>query len=481
MRPPGLILCVFSLSLITAPACGWDAPVNDSAITMTGVIDFSMGEVVRGMYRAIRSNGDDVVRYPSTVSHLWFGQPLARLTVEGRVSEKIRALFGFEVNVFLNTYPPYLKTSLSSNGWPPVLPQYMSGRLHQAQGIFSLVDKDQTSLNFMVGLMPYKYNPEVRNLGEFLFRSGTYPFFLINDFNFPLARLSGLRLNFVHNGERFGVRFDQFILTEREMPPMNDISLATVVNVTLYNIIDIGFGVDFARVITLNDNLTTPASAVFEQSPGDTGRYTFRGTKLMARGTVDPFGRVRGTGSFLGDLAGEHGGKLYGEVAVVGLKNYPESTILFEQDRLNPWGYKKISERMPWMVGVNIPLWKILDVCAFELEKYPAPYPNDYYQVFMNWGLPIPTWIERYRSDTTMSDGSTWENPYDSTSYTGDRWYWSLYMKKRIARHISIIGQISRDHMRWEVNVGNKNNYATEEIMALPDQWSWRLATLFEF
>ena len=100
----------------------------------------------------------------------------------------------------------------------------------------------------------------------------------------------------------------------------------------------------------------------------------------------------------------------------------------------------------------------------------------------MNWGLPVPTWIQKYRGDTIyFDDGSAWKNLYDSASYSGNRWYWSLYMEKRIARHFSFIGQISRDHMRWDVNLGNKTNYATEEIMARPGQWAWQIATSFEF
>jgi hypothetical protein len=79
-------------------------------------------------------------------------------------------------------------------------------------------------LDLSIGLMPYKYNPEVRNLGEFLFRSGTYPFVLFNNYNFPLARLSGLRLNFKYGTEKFGLTVDQFVLMERETPPLNDIS-----------------------------------------------------------------------------------------------------------------------------------------------------------------------------------------------------------------------------------------------------------------
>jgi hypothetical protein len=54
-------------------------------------------------------------------------------------------------------------------------------------------------------------------------------------------------------------------------------------------------------------------------------------------------------------------------------------------------------------------------------------------------------------------------------------------MKKQVVRHFSVLAQISRDHMRWDISQGFVNNYDTEEIMALPGQWAWRMGMLFEF
>jgi hypothetical protein len=193
----------------------------------------------------------------------------------------------------------------------------------------------------------------------------------------------------------------------------------------------------------------------------------------MARATIDPFGMLRGKESDLSDILGENGGKLYAELAVIGLANFPASFEMIDgTDPMNPWGYESIAQRMPWMAGINIPVWKILDVCALEIERYPSPYPNDYYQAYMNKGLPIPTWYHAYHGDTTG---------YDSASYGQNHWYWSLYMKKRIIKHFSLISQISRDHMRWDVNLGNECNYDTEEILAKPGQWAWRIGLLLEF
>jgi hypothetical protein len=494
MRSISAVVLTFMVVFATGAAGQSALKAADSSVRFSGVIDFSMGEVMRGLYKVTKNgmSDEEIVQYPNTVGHAWFGQPLAQLNFGFNPGAGIKVVIGIEANIFLNTFPAEMINGLSANGGQDILPSLMDFRIHQAQGVLSIVNNPSVSLALSVGLMPYKYNPEVRNLGEFLFRSGTYPFFLINNFNLPLARLSGLRLNLRYGTENLKLTFDQFVLTERDMPPMNDISFASIAGVSFFNMVDIGCGVDFAHAIPANKRLTTPDSAVFitdsipvTDSFGTIlywdytyGHYTFKGTKLMARITFDPLGTVRGkNGKFLNKLCGENGGKLYGEIAIVGLKNFPASLVSwFDNSPQNPWGYTRVSERMPWMVGINIPLWKLLDVCAFEMEKYPAPYPNDYYQAFFNNGFPIPTWIDFYGLGNHRTG-----TEYDSAAYRIDRWYWSLYMKKKVAGRLSLIGQIARDHMRWEVNSGKVCNYDTEEIMVKPGQWAWRTGMLFEF
>jgi hypothetical protein len=488
----GMVISLLLFGIVRAESAAFN--LHDSTIGVSGSVHMGMGEIMRGMYHAMKSGqGEQPLSWPVTVTHAWFGQPDALINLGFRPHEKVQVRIGFAGNIFLNTFPASFKSGLSSNGGEGVLPQYMSWGIHQAQGSISIIEKESMSLDFSLGVMPYKYNPEVRNLGEFLFRSGTYPFFLINNFDFPLARLSGARLNLKYGNGPLKTGFDLFVLSERTTPPFYDISLALLASASWENIVDGGIGVDFARIVPVNGYLTTPDLAKYEKSPGDTGRYTFKGTKVMARVTVDPFGTFRSNKeSLVSELCGENGGKIYSEIAIIGLKNYPasyaRSTSTDPRDVMNQWGYTKISERMPWMVGFNFPFWKILDVCAIEVERYPAPYPNDYYEVFMGSGLPVPAWVHKHRRDSvevTSLIKYSYDRPYDSVVYKVDKWYgrlyWSVYMKKKVAEHFSLIGQISKDHMRWDVNLGNKLNYDTEEIMAKPGEWSWRLGVLFEF
>lgn len=519
MRLIGTIVSILVLSAVPGALAGEeDATAEPSQLTVSGVVDFNMGQLKEGYYRVIPHGfSDEVIQFPHLTTNQWFGTPLARLNLDFKPAENLQVLVGFEGSIFLNTLPYDRKSELAQNGGSPLLPQFMGFGLHQAQGIFSLYDGGTSSLHLSVGLMPYKYNPEVRNLGEFLFRSGTYPFFLVNEFNFPLQRLSGVLLNYTYDDpEAISVKIDQFLRFERNFAPLNDLSVTTIAGIDWKKIVNVGFGVDFSRLVEMNGTLTTPKGGAYpsavgsrvndisgetEYFPVDTaGYYSFKGTKVMARATIDPLGAMRGNGDdgFLSELLGKNGGKIYGEAAVVGLKNYPANPLYqgasnvtqaeanYVIYQINPWGYTKISERMPYMVGINLPLWKLLDVCAFELEKYPAPYPNDYFQALYNNALPIPTWSPYVRNSRTITDinsGETWEwvNPLDSASYSGPRWYWSLYMKKSFGDNISLYGQVARDHQRWDINLGNTFHYSSEEIMAAKGQWAWRSGLLYEF
>jgi hypothetical protein len=526
MRFIGAIVSIMLLSAISGVFAGETGETTEhSKVTVSGVVDFNMGEIMSGNYRAL--NSKEWIQYPNLTRNQWFGNPLTRLNLTIEPSVRLKVLIGFEGTIFLNTFPPEHKSKLGSNGNSQLMPPFMGMALHQAQGIFSLFDREAMSLDLSIGYLPYKYNPEVRNLGEFLFRSGTYPFFLVNDFNFPLQRLSGLLLNFNY-GRDGGLKIsvDQFLRMERTFAPLNDFSASTIVGFDWKKMVNAGFGVDFSRLIAVNGELTTPKGAFYPSAvdtvrdgngapvldqggyvtlvPRDTaGYYSFKGTKLMARATIDPLASLREESDILSDLLGKNGAKVYGEIAVIGTKNYPANplyngsknryqaeTELDADFQYNPWGYNKIKERMPWMIGVNLPFWKILDLCALEIENYPAPYPNDYFQALYNNAYPVPSWSPFYRKDTmavgidpiTGNDDTTyWKNPLDLDNYSGPRWYWSLYLLKRFGDHVSVYCQIARDHQRWEVNLGNELNYAPEEIMARSKDWAWRLGMLYEF
>jgi hypothetical protein len=118
------------------------------------------------------------------------------------------------------------------------------------------------------------------------------------------------------------------------------------------------------------------------------------------------------------------------------------------------------------VVGVTVPAWKLLDACAFELERFPAYTPDSYWNPVIR-GLPLPT-------------SRTKSTAYDSTVYV-PRWNWSLYVKKQIVEHFSLVGQAGRDHQRWEIHSAQLVSYDFETALVRPDEWAWRLFGVFTF
>jgi hypothetical protein len=162
--------------------------------------------------------------------------------------------------------------------------------------------------------------------------------------------------------------------------------------------------------------------AVVFENPGidtllgarDTVEYQTNGTKLMARGSFSIQKLVPM------DFLNPQDLKIYAEVALLGVKNQP---VYFE----------KRSERIPVMVGINLPTFKLLDYLSLEVEYFGSPLPDDYEQVLIN-NYPI------YEGYGTMLHSS--DNNRD------DDVKWSLYASKTLATGLSIRAQVANDHLR---------------------------------
>jgi hypothetical protein len=452
-----------------------DYSLAKGTIAINGTMELLTGEMLRARMAKTVTSGSSVVM------HAWYNDLIGTLNFDAKLSEKLRLRGGYEFRQYIKVSPPgFMGTSYNLGDF-----LYQEFYLREGQGIFSLMKSDPLSVELALGYMPYKYNPQSRDLGEFLFRSGTYPFFLLGEFDRPFARLTGVRATCSHKSDIIAAHADVLALTEREIRPYWDISLAAVADITLLTFFTLGGGMDLAHVIPVDSRLTTPKTNALNEpitdtryitynsdsTSADTGYYTFKGTKLMARATIDPVGPFRGRkGSIISELFGGEGGKIYFEGAIIGLENYPANTELSTTPMGNPYGYDKLKEKMPWMAGVTIPCWKVLDICAFEIERYPNPYPNTAALVFKS-GLPLP-----YFGNLSETNGFALGSAYVP------RWYWSLYIKKKITRSVEMALQFGRDHQRWEMPLNFLNStYDVEDATVKPNHWGWRLKTSFKF
>ena len=172
----------------------------------------------------------------------------------------------------------------------------------------------------------------------------------------------------------------------------------------------------------------------------DTGYYTFQGVSLMGRFSIDPkplFGSPKWMGNQ--DL------KLYGEAAVLGLKDYP-------------FYYANIRQRIPWMLGFNLPGFHILDVISLEVEYCSNPFPNDW-QTSLREGFPIP-------GGQGFNPGS-YADPGTHGDYVYSPWKWSVYLRKEVSRGLFVSAQVAHDHLR----LADVNGYAYEELLKDRSQW----------
>jgi hypothetical protein len=307
--------------------------------------------------------------------------------------------------------------------------------ISQAQGVYTFGDLENPAARLQMGFFPYKYNPDAKNLGEYLMRSGAYPGYLTTGgwsmLNSAAYMTQGLRVNSQFWEKRVDV--DLLMAMERDLPPLFSITPALVASVTPVEGIRVGAGAAWNHGIPVRPSRETPkdpsgnnyiikgidsTGALIRDS---SSRYTFQGVKLTANASFDPKAFIPLPEAYFGaeDL------KLYGEVAVLGWKNY---------DFL----YEKRTERMPMMAGINIPTLKLLDVLSFELEYYNSRFFNSFKEPLYS---ALPIWqLPDYSDSASVAR-------YESAAKR-DNWKWTVYGKKRITKGIDIYAQAASDHIR---------------------------------
>ena len=138
---------------------------------------------------------------------------------------------------------------------------------------------------------------------------------------------------------------------------------------------------------------------------------------------------------------GTEDGKLYTEIAILGVKNYGVE-------------YKDISTRMPVMLGFNIPAFKQLDVLSLELEYFG------------------------YLGNTTIPQASPLPNQGQDEFSTQQMFRWSLYTQKTLVKGLSIRGVVGKDHFRTVDAGGSPTN---EELLRGTGDWHYNLRFMYQF
>lgn len=385
-----------------------------------------------------------------------------------QVTNRLQIQAGVEGKMYYNTFSQLQSSTIPEGFFLPTM--YYSFYFDRLYGSYSFGDVKSPFLQFTLGYFPFKYNPQARDLGEYLYRSGTYPAYILNSFDYPQARLAGLKVS----SDLFGMLHqDLLVTTTTDLPPYFDLNLGYLVSFTdPWKVIDFGVGGMYQSLVPFEKDLTQPKrtdnsymkNATMDSLGnfiGDTTTeyYTSAGAKLMGRFSFDFKGFFGPTSRFV-EITAKEDFKLYGEIAVLGVQNYPSSMAN------NPYGYDTLMHKIPITLGFNVPTFKVFDVLTAEVEYYDCKYPST-----------IQTKDELVYKPVPVPQNFNTVSPYTYSNL--DNWKWAFYAKKCFKNGLFMVGQVACDHIRNEspVNVF----YDSEEALRTNRSWSWVLKLGYKF
>lgn len=359
----------------------------------------------------------------------------------------------------------------------------------EAQAKYHFGPADEPTATLQMGLFPLKYNADATNLGEYLFRSGTYPGYIWTGgwsyLNSAAYLAQGLRFSF---SQFDGVlKHDFSLLMERDIEPTGDFSPGYVVTFKPSRVLELGAGAVWSHGLSLNGKRLSPESRtnayvtatkqplslIERNKPG----YEPGNPAVVPDSVPDPVGGmmanpligqpVPGVDNTLYVSASQNGipnsqlsyytfrgfktmvraaldlgaligssairpseFRLYGEMALLGVEN-------------QPFYYEHRDERMPVMAGISLPTFGLFDRLAVEAEYHKSRFENTVGLVY-DRELPLPLNSEAENpfafSDSAVATGGK--------TFTRDDWHWSVYASRQVTEGIKVCGQVASDYMR---------------------------------
>jgi hypothetical protein len=376
----------------------------------------------------------------------------------------------------------------------------------QANFTYTLGEREHAKFSATFGYFPYNYHSDIKNLGLYLLRGPVYPGALVSGFEtketLPISNFLGTRLH----SSLGSTEHDLILSSETENKPIFDYSLAYIFSQSFGETFKYGGGVNFYHLLPVYDWVTNPRDPnlfTFVDSadivdPIDRTYFYVDPTNrtdttwLSSQGTkVDAFFRFDPKPLFESSAFGKNDLVLYGEIGLIGVKNYKGI-------------YNDRSQRMPVMGGINLPAFGFLDDLSFEVEYYASPYKNDLTELQTNLSpTPVSNRTNKFRPKTldsgyVMMSGDTlrtarvvvsqtggkvfesvlWDDPYDVSNLHKDDWKWSLHLSKTVMDHIRFSAQVANDHFR-PVGTGTTPTYFS--IFSTMKDWYWMSKVTYFF
>lgn len=345
--------------------------------------------------------------------------------------------------------------------------------------------------SLQIGTFNHKYNPDAKNLGEYLYRAGTYPGFLWTNEGWLLMNRAGnyshgAMLSLAHGGGLIRHNFSLFM--ETNYYPVGDFSPGYDFSITS-RWLEIGGGAVLNHYLPLRPSALVPkdpsnayieASYIDQESgqariyrgpeapvtpnpanlpfdPSDPAvdfkllnrtYWTHKGIKLMGRAALN-LGHILPE-----EKRGPEDLRLFAEAAVLGWDDQP----LYFENR---------AERIPIMFGINLPTFKLLDALTLQGEYYASPF-NDI-NSFNTKSLPI--WAADFVTDTVnfnpilRLDAQGRAIPIENHK---DDFKWTVYAKKAVNSAMTVYAQAGSDHFRLTSGLFKASSVP---LTATPREW----------
>lgn len=433
---------LFFTTFLTAMVCSSDLHAqvlsvttnsNISKIKLSGYGFFMFGQIVSGVW------GDEWARPSTTFKHLWLNTCRIHLDAESDQTDWLTTKLGFEL------YVDYFHKGSCAMGKNNYVRQYKA-YLPSIEGImhWNFEHPIVSSLTIESGLFPYTTNRQVKTLGNYLFRSTINPVSIQNKLDYPWADFLGsiVEVGLFHKK----VIIDGMLQSEFTYVPFYDFTPAFGLNYKPNKIFNIGGAVAFNHAILLGPSSNT----------WDKNWRKWQGTKLYFMFIFDLKPLFRGM-----DFLKKDQFKLYAELAFIGLKDSLEvdTSNIVKLESMDTTGLdisfpaNSLLHRMPFMIGINLPTWKILDLLSIELEWFFSPYAND--------------WFGKFDSRQALSRQPTSLDQWDNYIYK-DNLKWAINIRKS-AGNFELRSLIGSDHTIY--HIVSIDNF--EQTMKRPKDWHW--------
>ncbi len=448
-----------------------DAVVTERKISVAAFVD--AGQVVHGVY--VNDDGTNA----KEVRDVFMNRDGVGLTYSGTLNGNLHMNIGVG-GLF---WKPFLTTEAKA-----------TKKINFGPGISEASTQYDFNprLTVKFGYFGYKYNPDATNLGEYLLRSEAYPTIIQNGNSGGWVWLGnenksmGAKVTWDLLDGAF--RQDFLLFSEFSANPLFDFSPSYVATWKVGKGFEIAGGFSLHRWLSIKPSATTPsglantvaeipvtdprdaalfatsksaqsafsggkltapenlvssfkdsanndiASQVWDAqgnliyivtSTGDTLRpaketkLTFKAIEVMGRASLN-FSNLLGidekvTGPF----------KLYGEIAVLGLQN-------------QPYYYEDRTQRMPIMLGADIPTFHLLDLFSVQMEYLKNPWPDFNYDQY-TYSMPVPS-LPGSPTDYALRKQAGF--------YNRDDLKWSVNLQKTIVTGWQAHLQVANDHLR---------------------------------